>query len=177
MIMKILSIAISLIVGGCLNAGCTVTPTPAHKLFGTSNPTAIVETPEGKFRVPTNIKMRYKVDRNLDGTSKFDLTLASDAAVVVDAEGNRIDAMIPGIAIDQDRAVKQQEIISAERTALYGMMGEMGRELIPLLARPATMPTTDTQGGDMLTKIQEFCAANPQIPICARLLPVGPVNP
>jgi len=124
-----------------LLSGCTVTPIPAHKLFGTSNPTAVVSTPEGTFKVPTNVKTRYKVTRKPDGNFTFDLTLASDAAAVVDAEGNRIDHMGPGLQANFAWATQATQMNHATADKALDRAFSLAETMIPILAAEMSGPT------------------------------------
>ena len=135
--MRILSIMLC-IVGGCLS-GCQVSPMPASKLFGVSNPSLVMDVPSyGTLKVPTNFKGRFKIDKNPDGTLKVDFTIASNASEVVDAEGNRIDNMEAQRIADLQRVIAQEQIRSAERIELYRIGADIGKAMLPLLARPQT---------------------------------------
>lgn len=152
---------------GCLQ-GCQVTPMPASALFGVSNPTATIETPEGTFKVPTNAKVRYKVTRKPEGESMYDLTLSSNASDVVTAEGERIDHMETQRIADFARVVEQEKIRSQERVELYKLAADMAKIALPLMARPVAEPQPASGSPDWL---RTLCAANPTLPICAGIGP------
>ena len=79
---------------GCL-FGCTITPTPAHQLFGTSNPSMNIKVRGyGVVTIPTDFKGKFKIDKSPDGTLTVDVQIDSRVTDVVTAEGERIKNQI-----------------------------------------------------------------------------------
>jgi hypothetical protein len=161
-----------LIVACSCIAGCVVQPMSAKDMFGVSNPIAKVNLPDyGTMDIPTNARIRWKMDRGIDGSSKVDFTMSSNASEVVDAEGNRIDNMESQRIADFQRVVAQEQIRSAERIEMMKAALEVAKLTLPLLARPPEpAPTPASQSNDSLLKLRrELCALMPNLSFCAGL--------
>jgi len=175
--MKIKQYVFVLLVAGHL-AGCTVTPVPAHKLFGTSNPTAVVCTPEGTFKMPTTMQSRYIITKNPNGTSKFDLTLKSDPVGVVKAEGDRAEQLMPGIQANIGWATAATQMNHQTADKVIDRAFNLAEAALPIIAaqiaKPPTDPNTnqidalelklknmfDTERGNLLLQMQALIEAN-----------------
>ena len=123
--------AACLCASSCIS-GCVVNPMPASKLFGTSNPTLKAKvTGYGALEIPTNFDGDVTFAKNPDGSVSLHANVKSNAAVVVDSEGNRIPNMEVQRIADENRAIAQEQIRSAERVELY----RMAASGLPMLAQ------------------------------------------
>ncbi len=130
-------------VGPCLS-GCEVRPIPADKLFAFSNPKLKATIPGyGTWEVPTNFSGKLEM-KHPDG-SVLMIRVASNAAKVIGAEGERVDtdAFTDVRIADENRAIAQEQIRSTERIeTLKGIFGilqaAIGLQKTPPLSATAT---------------------------------------
>jgi hypothetical protein len=149
--------------------GCVVPQLDARKAFGISNPVAKVNLPDyGSMDIPTNARIRLKMDKNPDGSTKVDFTMASDAAAIDIAEGGRADVIMPAALANQNAQLQSSLAATQMMGGVFHDVMDVVKVALPLMARPPT-PDTTPQGGGLLEQLKVLCAANPTLPLCAGL--------
>ena len=130
--MKQILLVLSLMAQGCLY-GCQLTPLPASKIFGVSNPTLKVKVPgKGSVEIPTNFKGHFQIDQNPETKLlHVDVQIDSSVSEVVEAEGARIPAMDTYRQMENQLLMQNAQLAAQTTQAISQTLGSL---LAPIAA-------------------------------------------
>lgn len=126
--------------------GCRSEISPAHQMFGTSNPSFEYERSAGKSKIKAGTNVSGTITTEYDSVTgnltKLEAKINSNAADVVDAEGRRIPNMDAIRAGEFAMRVEEQRINHETIRAVVPEALAFFRSLIPA---PGPVPTPPTE--------------------------------